>query len=833
MKRYYMSTTKEVIDMMGVDIDRGLLEYECELRRKQYGDNKIDLLVYTRKKWILSNLFKEVYLWVSIFAIILFILQRLNNLAFVTAGLLLFNVLLRLYWEKKKITDLGILYNLNISTVTVVREGVQRIIQSCDLVKGDVVVVKKGSFIGADMRIIESDKLVVDEKNITGEEVFKQKYETKIHNHINTLAEINNILFRGTLVREGMGRAIVVATGNETQLGVLFKELIESGINKNTLYQNIQKKYTKVFICLNLVLLTLYLILPSFKDMKGIIFSYGIFSILSISLPLFSMIYSKILIRDFRKEGIDIRNISSIDLVNKVKVIFLNKYENITESKLKVKKVYTNEEIVRYNNADSNNINIKRMIDISLLTNNCRYGIHSNWENGDNFEISYAEFGVEKRIFKTIVDSENIRKFELPVNSYKNMTTTLNKSKKGYRANSRGNIDKIISKCTYILINGLEREINSRDIDNIKNADLKLSKEGLITEAFAYRSFNYQPSQSENIESNMVFVGLMGHENPIREMAQEELKEIMEMGVLPILFTDENKISAEVLGRKIGLIVNSEQITTEVELELLSQKEKLSKISKTRIFCKLSSEYKNKIISLFEGDGFSLLTEGEVFRDIPILSKGTLSIARGRAITLLKNISDLYSNLSSLETFIKLSNRGKEVSNLIDSSINVYSLFILTEIIILNLYYILNHNIIFSHNIIILLNLFILTPVLILNTLVGKKINSVKYLVSNYILFISVAISVLFTMNSTIEVSLFSVLGIDLIVFVLFNSNINFKRLNRENKVLLICAIFFVINLCILLSITNTIVDKILLLKILSTIIIFILGEILLKKWQK
>lgn len=832
MKKYYTSTTKEIIEFMGTDINKGLLEYECTLRRETFGDNEINLPFNGGDKGIFKNVISQLHLIISIIAIIIFINNKLFNLAVIISLLIIINITIKLYSELKKKKELDILYKLNTSTVTIIREGVQRIIPTVELVKGDIVVVKKGSFIGADMRIIESKGLKVDEKNITGEEFLKEKYETKHFNEVQSIGEINNMLFRGTLVKEGSGLAVVVKTGIETQLGKLLSTYVNEKKEKHTLYSKIEKIYTKIFICLVLLSIILYVLIPGSGEVKNTIFSYNIFAIISISLPLISIIYSKILYRDLLKENLEVVNLSALDIINTINIMFINKYGNITKKKLEVVNLYTNDEYYDKNNAKSDDINIKRMLDISLLTNKSKYNNNFKWEKGDMYEISYSEFSATKRIFKSVVDGENVKRFEIPYTSDKNIVTVVTKNKKGFRANSRGTLEEVLNRCSYILINGIERELNKVDIEKIKYANFRFSKEGLITEAFCYRSFNYQPTPSENIESHMVFVGIIAHENLINENINEKLKEIVKFGVLPIVFTDDNKISAEVMGRKIGLIKDKEEVTTEGELRLLSEKDALNRIAKTRIFCRTSPEFKNKIINLFKKDGFKLITEGETLGDLPILSNGNLSVTRGGATTLLKSISDLYGNCSLLDIFTKLKLKSEILFESIGSTIQIYSLFILSQIIIINLYYVYSNNVIFSSYFTILSNLFYLTAILILNMQIGKRI-STKILIYKFLWFMLLPICTILMLDNTLEFSLFVILAIQIMIFVLVNSEVELLVLNRYSKILIIAVVILILAIGIMYFVTKPILTKINLIILLFIVIIYTIGEIFLKNCQE
>ena len=282
---------------------------------------------------------------------------------------------------------------------------------------------------------------------------------------------------------------------------------------------------------------------------------------------------------------------------------------------------------------------------------------------------------------------KNRRKFEIANLLENYIITTVNKNKNGYRANSRGRLDSILNCCTHILINGIEREIRSEDIMKIKLADLNFSKDGLLTEGFAYRSFNYEPSKYENIESNLVFVGIIALENPLVDDVKDDISTIIEGGVLPIIFTEDNKLSAEILGRKIGLISNEDQITAGEELELLNEEELIKTVSKARIYCKVNPEIRNKIISLYNNDGFGFVAEGYGLADLSIISLANLGIVKGKVSMLLRKIGDAYTEKSTIKALFDLKNRENEIKEANKAGLSIYVIISIAEIVFLNLQY--------------------------------------------------------------------------------------------------------------------------------------------------
>jgi P-type Ca2+ transporter type 2C len=831
MKKYYGNTWLKVVELLESNIYKGLYQYECDIRKNENGDNKIYLPYSRGKVKLILDIFKQKYLYVFLAFIIFFLLNKFNIMAILTILLLLLNLGLKFHHELSKEKEIEILQNLNTSQVLVLREGVERLIEAEDLVTGDIVYFRKNSLIAADIRIIESENIKVDERSITGDKFLKDKYSVKLDGEVTSIGDINNMLFRGSLVKEGSGKGIVVETGNNTQLGKLIRIIDNSKSKKDITINKIEEMIFKIGLCLILIQTILAAIFPGKLIEKKQLFAQGIFAIICIFIPLIITYYGKYIKNKMLEDEIELTNFSSLDLVDNLKIIFLDKVGTITKKELYLDKLYTNEQIYNANSIEKSDINIKRLLDISILCNNAKYNNENNWSKGDMFEISYVKYGVENSIFKANLENKNRRKFEMPRDSNKNMVTTVNKNRNGYRANSRGNLETILSSCTHILINGIEKELTSEDIIKIKLADLNFSKEGLITEGFAYRSFSYEPSEHENVESNLVFVGIMALANPLVDEVADEIQYLIDNEVLPIIFTDDNKISAEVLGRKIGLISSSEQISSGVELDSLSNEEILKVVSKTRIFCKLNPEQKHKIVSLYNMDEYKFAIEGETLGDISLISLAQIGIVKGKISMLLKKIGDIYTEKSSIKAFLKLKEEHKEVENGVNKGVSIYVLTILTEIAFFNAKYFFTNGVGVDEYFIILMNFLLLSPIILINMIYGNVNLRGKKLVIKGILFSIIPVVASYFIKDNYDVIGFLLIGIMLIIDTLVNSKI-FKRGRYKGvKLFLISILIYIASIFLLIFLQGFSYSILVIIVIFWLTIIFLLGDIIIKKW--
>lgn len=831
MEKYYNKSWIKVVEELNSDINKGLYEYDCSIRR-EIENNKINL-PYSRGIFkLLLELVKQKYLIIYLIFIILFLLNEFYIMGAIIAILLFSNLAIKLHSEIKKEKEIELLQNLNTSQVLVLREGIERLVEAEELVKGDIIFFRKNSIIAADIRIIESENLKVDERGVTGDNFIKEKDSIKIDYTVESISEISNMIFRGSIVKEGSGKGIVVEVGGNTQLGKLVNVISNTNNKSNFLIKNIENNIMKVVLCLLLVQAILVLVLPGKITNKNELLAQGIFSVISIVFPFIFLYYNKA----FRKkvlveDNIELNNTSAISLVNDVKIFFMDKIGNISKKELFVDKIYTNEQIYLSNKIDIADINIKRLIDIAILCNNSKYNIDNKYIKGSIFEIAYVKFGEENSINKQRLEGLNRRKFELINSSDRGMATTLNKNRKGYRSNSRGNLDRILSCCTHILINGIEREITSEDIMKIKLADLSFSKEGLLTEAFAYRSFNYEPSKYENVESNLVFVGIIALENPLVDDVLDDINTIIDSGVLPIIFTEESTISAETFGRKIGLISSEDQIVSGIDLESLNEEELIKIVSKVRIYCKVNPEIRNKIISLYNNDGYGFIAEGKNLADLSIVSLANIGIVKGKVSMLLRRIGDVYTEKSSIKTFFNLKNRESEIKEAVKAGLSIYAIITLAEIIYLNFqYYFINGNLTKEYYI-ILMNLLLTTPVILLNILCENNSYKGKKIVIKGILFALLPIVAAYFIKNSFDIIGFLFIGGITIIDTIINCNIFTKNNLKYIKLLIVMILIYVLSLTLLIMLLGFKFDLIILIIVGWILFIFTIADLIIKKW--
>ncbi|GKU23610.1 cation-transporting P-type ATPase [Clostridium folliculivorans] len=657
MERWYNIPWSKVIDKLESDLNKGLSIDEVNKRRELNGTNIMPISVEQTSRTILLKLLFRPWFFIMLATTAIFIFFHFFLQAGVIILLAMATMSIRYYEVIKSRKELNVLNGLDYTSTRVLRNGIRGDIKSEELVVGDIVVLKKNQLVPADIRVIESEELKVNEKNITGEDFISEKYETMIEGAVNSLSEMKNIVFKGSTVVHGDGLGIVVATGATTQLGKNMALLNSSGIRKNTLGIELEQKLNSITIYATLIAGTSALLINAIsgKRLDIDLLISELYSVQTLGYVVIVILFIYLYKKYLKQDGIEVINLSVLSDQKKIDIIFLEKIGAISINKMIVKKMYTDEKVYNEDEGDNNDINLQRMINIGLLTNNAIYNVNDDTGKGDITEIALLRIGASRGIYKGMLMTKQRRIFEIPFDLERRMVTTLNKVEKNYRANLRGALDEVLSRCTHIMKEGVEKEITEEDIENIKNCDYNFSNEGLITMGFAYRSFGYQPTPDENIESNLVFVGTMAFLNPVVDESDDIIKTLKRNNIAPMIITEDNKIAAAKTASDISLINSIDEVISGVELDSLSDEEMISVLSKVKVFSRISYEMKNRIINMFINDGYNVAVVGDNLTDLPSLSAAQLGISYGdKCSSLVKKLSDVYIKEECLHKFLEL-----------------------------------------------------------------------------------------------------------------------------------------------------------------------------------
>jgi P-type Ca2+ transporter type 2C len=834
LEKYCINSWAEIVELLNSNVQQGISEKYCAALKIKYGSNKIELpsgsSIY---KHILNALKQKSAIIYIIIAIIVFAFKY-YLFGGILSVLLMVNLSIIVQHTIKRDKEIGSLEKLNSDNVTVIRDGIQKVVKSEDLVIGDIVKFNRNSVVAADLRIISANDIKVDEKNLTGENFYKEKFETKIIGSVSSLADMKNILFKGSLIKSGDGIGIVIATGTSTQLGRILAMLTYASNRKHNFGAMISKfleKYLFIYF-IGIVVIGLYFVYTG-QDIEKKYISTALFALGCFPVAIISKLIFNRVIKQFLNENIEIINFSVFNLIRDVNILFIDKVGSISKKEMIVKKIFINNDVISTNDPYVKEITFDRIVEIALICNNAIYDAENENGKGELDELAFLDYAAKKKVYKSSVDSKNIKTLEIPMDSDKRFFTVVTRINKRYRANTRGNLDAVLDKCTHIMIEGVEREFTEEYRALVKETDMNLSIEGLITQGFAYRNFNYEPSKSENIESNMVFVGVIGLENPLEESLENSINRIKDKAIVPILFTEESKLSAITNAKKANIIKNNNQVVAGIELDSLNQEELKDLLCRVRVFCRVNPEIKSKIVSLFIKDGHKVATTGETLGDLPALNLSNVGIGKGKASAMVKRLSDVYIQENYLEGFFKIRDFSKIFDRNIDRIFKIYFMTILSELLVL-----IGSIIMGQAESLDLWNILIINGVLFipLSFIIllkrGRSISNNEVITRAVILSVLTMISIYKVDGKVATIIPLTILSMGILIFTLFNSNTSIRRVSNELIMGIVSIVIIILSAMGIILINNIFPRDIIVIELVVTTIFLIIFEILARKWQ-
>lgn len=671
MIQWYSNPWSEVVKKLGSNIYAGLDEEQVRPLREQYGGNKI----YIPKTKSLSKLILRQMKELWIIAIIVSILIFLYLKQFVFAGMeltiLLINVLCIAFSEYNEEKSIKELEKLNSGYARVVRDGRTLKIPSEQLVMGDIVIVGKGEGVPADLRVIEGEELRARESSITGEDFIAEKYETKIEGKELALSDMKNILFKSSIVVGGSGTGIVIATGMNTQIANIVRLLFEE---KNEMFyfnKRLHKilNYCSAFVIL-CIIINIFAQIASKENINYIVRTVTL--LVSITIPqsivFIISIVSAIIFRQMKKESIVFKNLSTIEKFSSISALCTDKVGAFSKEKFKAVKIYTSGVIIETSGGqlidstdEDKNQNLYRILSIGLLCNDVKTNIgnSANIKN-DLMETALVQLGIENGIDKRKLEREHRRILNIAFDSERRMMTTINVIDENYRASVKGVVDSLLNRCTHIMRNGVETEITDEDINAIRKADISMSIQCLSVIGLAYRNFSYEPSLKENIESNLVFVGLVGFENMLNDEAIESVKKSKILSVKPIIITEDNKLTALAIGKKLGVTSKLREVLSGIEIDNMADEEFERIGDKVGIFSKINSKHKVKIIKALKSYGYNTAITGSKLIDLPALRSSDVGITTSSS-NIVKKLSDIVLTTIDFSKLLEVLEDSKRV----------------------------------------------------------------------------------------------------------------------------------------------------------------------------
>ncbi len=679
----------EVKHKLKTNFQYGLTNDEIGKRFQEYGENKLEdkpsesLFIRFFKQF---NDFMIIILIVaSAVSAIIEKVQGSNDYldSIIIIGIVVFNAIMGIVQETKAERSLEALKKMTAPVVKVRREGRVRQIESCKLVPGDIVILEAGNFVPADCRLISSVNLKAEESCLTGETVPIEKNASIIINERAGIGDCFNMVFATTVIVNGHGEGVVTETGMNTKVGKIAKLII----NNESPETPIQRKLGEVgktlgLACLGICALIFFIgIIKKIPPIEMFMTSVGLaVAAIPEGLPAIVTIVLSIGVTKMAKKNSIIRKLPAVETLGSSSVICSDKTGTLTQNKMQVVQVMTPNihQIASTTNLTAKyqiTSEISQVLELATMCTDVEisYDDGKTSISGDPTEIAIVEECNKIGKTKKSLYNQFERINDIPFDSSRKMMTTIHKFGNKYRIITKGAPDVLLKKCNKFYS---ENNISSLGISTIKlieQQNEKMAESALRVIGVAYKDVDILPSkiQTNYIENDLVFAGLIGMIDPPREGVKDAIETCRKAGIKTVMITGDHIVTANAIASELGILRKNELSITGAELDRLPKNEFQKNIMKYSVFARVTPEHKVQIVNAFQKTGAVVAMTGDGVNDAPALKNADIGIAMGlNGTDVAKNAADMVLTDDNFVTIVEAVKYGRTIFNNIRKAIH-------------------------------------------------------------------------------------------------------------------------------------------------------------------
>ncbi|HQQ37997.1 MAG TPA: HAD-IC family P-type ATPase [bacterium] len=662
--------------------ERGLNSQEVTLRLKQYGLNKLPDAKVDGIFTIFLRQFQSPLIYILVAAsIIVFAMGEVVDGSIILA-ILLFNAIVGTIQEGKAQNTLLALKKFVETKATVLRDGKEIIISDTELVPGDILILQEGERIPADSRVILSHNLKVDEAALTGEsEPIHKTSERQAAGE--TVGQYKNIVYKGTNIVAGNGRALVIATGSQTAIGAIASKI--ASVNTEIPLKGDIRYLSRFIIAIVAIISVVIFILgiavgKPVKDMFTTIVSLSV-SIIPEGLPIVVTLILAMGVWRMSKRNALVKKLQAVEALGQASIIAVDKTGTITKNELVIQKVYVAEKMfdvegIGYEPKGKISLD-GRIIDaanypelllagkIGTFCANARimYGKEDKrWRvSGDPTEAAMLVFSQKLGFHKENIERESPLVGESPFDYRLKYHAVLHNIENKNFLTVVGAPEVILKLSETIWLDGKRKELTPAERKNLESIFYQMSQEGLRVLAFAINPDAGKILKPEKIRG-LSFVGFYGMRDATRPEAASAIKKAESAGVKVVMITGDHKITAQAIAKEIGIWHEGDEVLTGSEIDGMSDAELSERLKSISVFARVNPEHKMRIISAYRARGEVVAMTGDGVNDAPSLVAADLGVAMGNIGTeVAKEASDIVLLDDNLESIVSAIEEGRNI----------------------------------------------------------------------------------------------------------------------------------------------------------------------------
>lgn len=624
----------EVTQMLDVHPQSGLSADEAAARLTRYGAN---LLTEKPKRSLLRLLldqFSDFMILVLIGAAVISGIAGDLQDSIVIIVIVFINAFIGFMQEFRAEQAMAALHAMAAVHARVIRGGEPIVLPASEIVPGDVLILEAGNVVPADLRLLEVVQLKIDEAALTGESLAVEKHTQTLSAKSLALGDRKNLAYKGTVVTYGRARGVVIATGMHSELGKIAASLQAVADSKTPLQQRLAKFGKR----LALVVIAICAIVFVVGVMRGEPLVLMFLTAISLAvaaipeaLPAVVTISLALGARKMVKQHALVRRLPAVETLGSVTFICTDKTGTLTQNRMQVAAIFA-DNVLLPEWAERIPEAVRTPLFTALaLSNDASHSRHGK-PGGDPTEVALYAAALAAGYDKATLEADTPRVLELPFDSERKRMTTFHRAAYGAMAFTKGAPESVLPRCVSMLTSAGEQSLPAAEI--LEQAE-RMAADGLRVLAVACRQWPELPdiAKAEEIESNLVLLGLIGLMDPPRHEAREAVAMCQSAGIVPVMITGDHPATARAIAIRLGIIADGDKVMTGTELALLTQAEFESQVCRIRVYARVDPQQKIKIVRALQDKGEFVAMTGDGVNDAPALKRADIGIAMGKGGT--------------------------------------------------------------------------------------------------------------------------------------------------------------------------------------------------------
>ncbi|WP_413537963.1 cation-translocating P-type ATPase [Enterococcus malodoratus] len=667
----YKETVDAVISEYQADLDNGLTENSVEEKIKNNGKNKFE---EAPKESLAKKFFHSLTDFTTIILLVAAVISLYTAIAtdhgdyfesFLIIAIVVINSVLAIVQEGNAEKALSALQDMNKQTATVIRDGKQQEIVAEELVPGDTLLLESGSMITADARIAEASQLRVEESALTGESEPVMKDSEYLGEADDALGDRLNMLYKGSTVVNGRGKAIITATGMETEMGKI-AGLLNSDENQKT---PLQKRLNQLGKRISLIALAAAAFVFFIGEMQGEPMLDMFITAISLAVAAVPETLTVIVtltlafgVQKMAQKNAIIRRLPAVETLGSANVICSDKTGTLTQNKMRVRRVWTHGDSV----VDTEEGMTEEAMEVLSIAALCTDVVVENDDNeleikGNPTEAAIVRAVEENYHTKAELEEKYPRIGEIPFDSERKMMTTVHKRGKKFISITKGAFDVLLPKFHY------------GDVDQAAIVNDRFGKKALRVIAVGYAIHEEEPKEitSEALEKNLRLMGLIGMIDPPRPESKAAIARAKKAGIKTVMITGDHVVTAGAIAKELGIMKSRKEAISGAQLQKMTDEELDGRVKNLSVYARVTPEDKIRIVKSWQRTGAVVAMTGDGVNDAPALKASDVGCAMGITGTdVAKGAADMVLTDDNFATIVDAVARGRSVYQGIRKAIN-------------------------------------------------------------------------------------------------------------------------------------------------------------------